>query len=197
MKNILLLLTLVFSFNSYAQEAYDNPYDKMAADEKFFVKTDLTAVLLRGFSLAVGRTLSLNSSVELDYRTYELDSDMVSSIDDYEHDFTAVALRWDYWFYRPIEQRGIFLAVALNSVKLESRIKPIFSTTVQELSDSQSGAQFILGYQLDYLVSSDNFMRAKFGLGYGNGAGVEFNLGGTHAEITTGLLLEGSVSYHF
>lgn len=189
----LIVLPLLISNLAWAQfETGVSRMDAAVKTSPFYVKTNAIYFLLKGFSIAAGANLNDNSSLELEVQRYHIENRIW---DDSKNQLTSVGVRGDIWFYRPIEERGFYLAGAVNSVSLESEVTSWYGNETIKHTDSKVGGQFIVGYQLDYLVNSDSYLRMKFGIGGGNGGAVRYSE--EKASIESGGVLEASASYYF
>lgn len=189
----LIVLPLLISNLAWAQfETGVSRMETAAKTSPFYVKANAVYFLLKGFSVAAGANLNENSSLELELQRYSVENRFW---DDSKNQFTSVAVRGDIWFYRPIEERGFYLAGALNSVSLESEVTRWSGPGTVKHTDSKVGGQFVVGYQLDFLLNSDSYLRTKFGIGGGNGGAVRYSE--EKATIESGGVLEASASYYF
>lgn len=194
-----VLLLLIISNVALAQNesSVQMPrMQKIAEERKIFVKTDAFYLLLNGFSIGAGMSLSPQASVEVDLQRYRLNESLFRESN---HQFTSVAVRGDVWFYQPIEERGFYVSGGISSVTVESKVNYPYTNSNLESKDSKVGGQVMAGYQLDYLTGSDSILRVKFGVGGGNGASVSYTADstGSKTEVGSGLLLEASAAYYF
>jgi hypothetical protein len=191
--NIVLgaVLFIIVSANfALAQERIVSPMEKTVETSKVFVKTDGVYLLAHGFSIGLGYNISKNSSIEVDYMKYEL-----NNLWDVKYKFSSTSARGDIWFYEPLEARGIYLAAGVIQTTLD--VSDRYANMTIDSSDSKFGGLGVIGYQLDYTINSEAYLRAKMGIGAGSGYAASYSSSKQKPEVLSGLLLEGSLSYYF
>jgi hypothetical protein len=198
----LLSLFLVFTLSTKAF-AQDNSLTTGLTQEKreWKLSFDMAYLFLKGFGIGFGKAVTPQLSLEGTYAHYEMKTieDSISSIFfDYDayHKINTAGLRATYHPFSATNKDGIYISGSLVHAELETTVDPINSDETRTLHNSKNGGQGIIGYQFISGILGQT-VGGRIGLGYGMGAAVQNNLGGTYTEIRDGALFDAAVAVLF
>lgn len=195
-----LILIFTLSTNAFAQ---DNSLTTDLTQEKreWKLSFDMSYLLLKGFGVGFGKAITRQLSLEGTYSHYEMKTleDSISSVFfDYDayHKINTVGLRATYHPFSATNKDGLYLSGSLVHAELETTVDPVNSDETRTLHNSKNGGQGIIGYQFISGFMGQT-VGGRIGIGYGMGASVQNNLGGTYTEIRDGALLDAAFAILF
>jgi hypothetical protein len=185
--------------------AYGQGQNRMSTQlqPKKRVSVELMAapMLLKGFGLGVGYTLTPKLQAELNYQQYTLGTDDKAILSSFRvtSDFNVIAVRSNFYPLASVDAGGWYVGASVAQVNLKSKTSSIYFGE-GSADDSQVGVQGYTGYTFRGGLLRAASMLVRLGLGYGNGGAAETRTStatGTKTEIKNATLIDLNVGMMF